>query len=276
MTQERVPKFSQAIYERVSPLTQDFMRSVEQSLSRAAGTVEGVGHRFELDRSLVQKILHNMYIHAIFTSSMLKYYMLNASIVRAVNASDFLTYALAGRSLIEVTATLRYYLHAKIRPIVDATVRSGTVRHEQMSQLIDIEDRVLRGGRFDWMSFFLNRFDELRTQHVASREAKIKEPAPNSGRGPTQVNVMTCIEKWEKDSHYVGVLYELFCDMVHPNLGSTLCIATPADGAITFSIAQTQSTGVLLFDKSFPLLQSIAGKEFAKVVEAYVLLELPI
>jgi hypothetical protein len=255
------------------------MHAIEEALARACGFVEKLEQRFDLSPNADPKKLHNMYVDAIVASSMLKNYMLNAAMVRAVNTWDFLSYALAGRSLIEVTATLRYYLHTQLRPIVDACVKASSVRYDQLAGLIETEDRVLRGGRFDWLKFFLNQFAALQDDYAEGLEAKKRgggaAKRPGDSSSPKQVNVITCIERWAREARYVGVLYELFCDMVHPNIGSTLCIAVPRDGGIAFMIDQENSTGVALFDRSFPLLQSIAGKEFAEIVHAYILLKMP-
>jgi hypothetical protein len=70
-------------------------------------------------------------------------------------------------------------------------------------------------------------------------------------------------------------VYNLFCDMVHPNIGSTFCIMVSREQGISFPVDQTESTGMHLFDRSYPPLQSISGKEFSETIAGFILCKWP-
>ena len=79
--------------------------------------------------------LHNMYARSLVTSYVSKFAQLSETILDSIEDQRFLVYALAGRSLIESTATLRYYLLEKYKPLLN----KGTLTSE------DMKKRPLRG-----------------------------------------------------------------------------------------------------------------------------------
>jgi hypothetical protein len=94
--------------------------------------------------------LHNLYARNLITCYVAKFADLCSGLIHAVETDNFLTYALCGRSLIENAATLRYYVLQKYKPLFD----KGTLLADGMKTLIDTDDQFLRGGKFDWESFF--------------------------------------------------------------------------------------------------------------------------
>ncbi len=151
--------------------------------------------------------LFNQYINLIWTTYIVKFSTLMQSLILAVNRDDFLTYGLIGRSMIEHAAVLRYYHKTQIVPNLQEPIETKNVTTQQLQDLIVILDKHLRGGRFDWQSFLTNDFSSL-----------FSERRPNLN----QFRVGECIKDWTKDDSSIKVLYDLFCDLVHPNLGSTL------------------------------------------------------
>jgi len=47
-----------------------------------------------------------------------------------------------------------------------------------------------------------------------------------------QINVQTCLKHWYKQSPKLEHLYDLLCDLVHPNFGSGLLTMRSLDGEI--------------------------------------------
>lgn len=211
---------------------------------------------------------------------MLKTVILNASMVDAANRYDFLSYALAGRSFIEVTATLCYYLHQKLGPVVSRASRVGKITFGELQELVKNEDLLLRGSRFDWERFFAEGFMGLTADYADWMRRRKKEGAKAEKWKAKplfspQINAATALEHWAKDDPRIGVIYDLFCDLVHPNIGSTLCIATSRDGGISFQADLSDTFGVKLFELSYGPLQTLIGKEFAELTAARVLLKFP-
>jgi hypothetical protein len=204
--------------------------------------------------------LHNVYARNLVTCYVSKYAQLSETILYSIEKKNYLAYALAGRSLVEITATLRYYVLYQYKPLLD----KGNLSLTEMKQLIDIDDRHLRGGRFDWESFLFKRYEKLiedATKQLANKKEKQKKIA--EGIIAEQVNVLTCIEKWAQETPEVLLVYNLFCDLVHPNIGSSFLVASTNETGFFFSPSKGKSVGFDIFEQSFPLLLSATHKQFS-------------
>jgi hypothetical protein len=94
--------------------------------------------------------------------------------------------------------------------------------------------------------------------------ANKKDKQKNIAKGilAEQVNVLTCIEKWAKEEPGVLIAYNLFCDLVHPNIGSSFLVASTNDEGLYFSPSKGESVGSDIFEQSLPLLLSVTHKQF--------------
>lgn len=152
-------------------------------------------------------------------------------VLYSIDQRDWLTYGLAGRSLIEHAATLRYYLREKILPLVPKDGNTWELSDQTLSEIQLLLFQLIRGGRFDWSS--------LLEQWLAGIEIP-EGPQPAQ---PSQVNVLTCIQKWNKEEPRVEQLYAMFCDLVHPNLGSSLLVIGMTPAEISFGASCENSLG---------------------------------
>jgi hypothetical protein len=59
------------------------------------------------------------------------------------------------------------------------------------------------------------------------------------------------------------VVYNLFCDLVHPNVGSSLLVASIKQGGLYFDPLKGNSIGAEVFDQTLALLLSVTHKPFA-------------
>lgn len=203
--------------------------------------------------------LHNNYAKNLITCYVSKFSDLSDAILHSIEKENYLVYALAGRALIEITATLRYYVLHKYKPLLD----KGSLSIEEMQSLIEIDDQHLRGSRFDWNSFFSKKYFKLKenaVKHLAMKKAKQKYIV--DGIIHEQVNVVTCIEKWADETPEVLITYNLFCDLVHPNIGSSFLIASTSDSGLYFSRFKGSLVGKSIFEQSFPILISVTHKPF--------------
>ena len=79
--------------------------------------------------------------------------------------------------------------------------------------------------RFDWESFLYRDYVKLRDKVVAELTDKRQKKGPPAGQDSIiapQVNVLTCVKRWAQQEPGVLIVYNLFCDLVHPNIGSAL------------------------------------------------------
>lgn len=221
---------------------------------------EGLDFPFSFSETDSRK-LHNVYARSLFICYTSKFAQLTESIINAIERGHYLIYALSGRSLIESTATLRYYNLHQYKPLFD----KGSLSKEDMKKLIEIDDRHLRGTRFDWDSFFFKRYSKLKEDAVKKLKTK-KEKAKFVTKRilQEQVNVMTCIEKWAESTPEILIAYNLFCDLVHPNIGSSFLVASINDKGLFFTPAGEQKVGKIIFEQSFPILVSATMKPFGE------------
>jgi len=203
--------------------------------------------------------LHNNYVRNLITCYVSKFSDLSDAILFSIEKENYLVYALAGRSLIETTATLRYYVIHQYKPLLD----KGSLSIEDMRSLIEIDDRHLRGSRFDWESFLLKNYSKLKEDAVKQLDnKKAKQKHITDGIIYEQVNVLTCIERWAEQTPEVLIAYNLFCDLVHPNIGSSFLVASTSNSELYFSRFKGVLVGKSIFEQSFPILLSITHKPF--------------
>jgi hypothetical protein len=96
--------------------------------------------------------LHNNYARNLVTSYVSRFADLSDGLLDAIKKKNYLVYALTGRAMIENVATLRYYVQYQYKPIFDKPVLSA----DDFRTLIEIDDKHLRGSRFDWESFLFS------------------------------------------------------------------------------------------------------------------------
>jgi len=203
--------------------------------------------------------LYNRYIDLIWIAYFVKFSELLRNLISAVNQNDFLIYGLVGRSIIEHTAILRHYCKTEINPIVQNALKNKIIEPNELQSLITILDRHLRGGRFHWEAFMNNDFDAL----FAGKKSSLK-----------QESVGNCIKEWNKADPSIKVLYDLFCDLVHPNLGSTLLVARVWSDGVGIGGQKGYPAGREIF------IKTIAGplqviQEVTKLLDGLLLLRLP-
>ncbi len=203
--------------------------------------------------------LHNMYARNLISSYVSKYSDLSNGVLTGIKQNNYLLYALSGRALIETTAMLRYYLMEKYKPLLD----NPTLDREGFRRLIEIDDHHLRGGKFDWESFLLKRYSKLVEGVESRRQGKHKNPPQRDpGVLPKQVRIGVCVQNWAQETPVVQIAYDLFCDLVHPNLGSTFLVASTANGELYFSRFRGDPVGIAILEQSLPLLLSVTHKQF--------------
>ena len=203
------------------------------------------------------RVLHNSYARSLFTCYVSKFSDLSDGLLDAIKKQNYLVYALSGRAMIEHVATLRYYVQYEYKPIFD----KGSLSARDFRKLIEIDDKHLRGSRFDWESFLFLRYSKLKAdavQHLKNKKDKRKNIVDSVVQG--QVNVVTCIERWASEIPEVLIAYNLFCDLVHPNIGSAFLVASTSQETLYFSRFKGEPIGEKIFEQSFPILVSAALK----------------
>lgn len=193
------------VIPEMKPLMEEFVKATDLLAEKAVSFEIHYKH----PEGDVRK-LFNRYVDLVWITYLVKFSTLMQSLIQTVNKDDFVTYGLVGRSMIEHSSIFRYYHKTQIVPKLEDPKKKKMVTQDQVAELINVFDKHLRGGRFHWESFLTNDFEKLYNGHRSNLN---------------QFRIGDCIRDWKKDDPSIGILYDLFCDLVHPNLGSTLLIA---------------------------------------------------
>lgn len=216
-----------------------------QQLGRRFETITATFHSNCLDTLILVQPknnphqLYDYYLAALLKVYFNKYTVLCESLIQVLNAENYLMYGLIGRSIIEHTAILRYYVTGKMLPLVDLALEDGIITEAEVSEIIPWIEQHLVGHRFQWEDFLGDYFEKLDNSNFV----KIKEIK--------QVNVITCLEKWIKNNSKIERLYTLFSDMVHPNLGSTLLVTRLADDQLGIGGERGEAIGLEIVRRTF-------------------------
>lgn len=209
---------------------------------------------------------HNHYVDLLLAVYVAKHAAYTENLINSLNRFDYLGYALNARAIIESTSTLWFYLNVKYPPVF----QEGAVNFED---LLKLDDQHLRGTRFDWERFILKEYKEMAhevIQRITAKNKKKKLEESIQRIQNLQVNVLTCIEKWALKTPVIMILYELLCEMIHPNLGSTFLVASIQDGNLSFGRFRGIPAAHNLFETTIGWLLPIGYKEFSKLIAALV------
>ncbi len=207
-----------------------------------------------------------------------KYAELTGALIDSVNNKEYLLFALCGRSLLELTAMLRFYIK-KLEPVIRKTTETGIVTHEQQKLIIDILDSQARGGRFNWIEFYAGNRVRFAEKLVEARKKKGgKDVNQNSATAldkitPKQVNVLTTIEQWGKDVPLVSLAYEYFCELVHPNVGNNFLVMGSKSGTLVIGKSSTKNVARSFCEEGIPMIASTAIREGSLCMSVLLLLK---
>ena len=168
-----------------------------------------------------------------------KFLQLYEAVAESLLSERYLIYAQSARSILENAATLRYYART---PEMSQFRASLAPTIEMASAALANLDKLIRGNRFSWGAFLEGRPDELRAE--ADHEHL------------SQTHVQTCLKHWFRESPDMKSLYDLLCDMVHPNLGSNLLVLRGDSGSLVAGGTGGRPMAVHLV---YPTLSGING-----------------
>lgn len=221
------------------------------------------------------EVIMKKFLRFLYAQYQAKYTELTGALIDAVNQKEYVIFGLVGRSLIETTAVFRYY-NIKLRVVIDRVVNEGHITPETMRELIDLLDRHLRGGRFNWHEFHMGDRNEFAKRLVEARKKKPPSDLGNFDKtNPDQVNVLTTIDQWAKEESYILVIYEFFCEMVHPNLGSNFMVMGTRAGKLVVGKSSKKDVGEKLCREGLQMLAASAIREGASNMATLVLLKEP-
>ncbi len=160
------------------------------------------------------------FIHAQYVG---KFQELTGGYIESINQKNYLVAALCGRSIIESTATLRYY-NKECNKKIKASVSNQKSEKEEIdlkmiNEMLNILEQHMRGSRFDWSKFFTS--DKKTFVHELVEKAKAQD---KNQEFPQSLPIARLLDSWAKDAPELHLFYDYFSDLVHPNFGSNLLV----------------------------------------------------
>ncbi|WP_136513641.1 hypothetical protein [Geomonas edaphica] len=198
---------------------------------------------------------YNSYIDFALSVYIDKFRQLYAALAQSLLDENYLVYSMCGRSIIENAATFRYYARNKGFSELFSSKCDDGYSEATLKNLINLLDKLVRGNRFSWDAFMEGRFTELTNQ--AGQEH------------PSQTNVMTCIEHWCKESKNLQSLYNLLCDLVHPNLGNNFLVMKSYSGELVAGGDKGENVSMFII---CPTLAGIVGT-YKEIQESFLMFE---
>ncbi len=194
-------------------------------------------------------VAHNHFLKLIYNHYLIKLVLNGNLIIHSVKESNYIAYALAGRSLIEHVAVWRYYLVEKYAPIFSS---AKVIDFEEMLALIKMHKKHLYGTSFDWGRWLKKDYSGLENDYLSKIKGKKNKQFNKESRENAQVNVLTCVEKSAKIEPKIGVYYDMFCDLVHPNFGSNILLFSISnENEIVIDNQASQRIGDKLIEETF-------------------------
>lgn len=219
----------------------------------------------DLEKDIPYEITRK-YFKFLYALYQAKYAELTGALIESVNNKNYLLFGLCGRSLLELTAILRYYTK-KIQPIINEAANTGSFTKEQQQKMVDILDSHARGGRFNWNEFHSGDRAKFAEHLVEARRKKrgINQQSTTilDKINPEQVNVLTAIDQWEREDSGILLIYEYFCELVHPNLGSNFLVMGSKAGKLIVGKSSPKDIAKNLCDEGIPMIASTAIREGA-------------
>ena len=227
---------------------------------------------FAMDKRHPYEVLGEFFrfIHVTYLE---KYKELLGAFIDSINQRQFLVTALTGRSLIESTATLRFYNHTILSKAEGASLpEPSEVDVEFFQEAYDLAIRHMRGSRFDWAAFFTS---DKKTFIGKLVEVEKKRISGNKGKKESldfieSLPISKCLDAWFKDDpELVALSYNFYCDLVHPNLGSNLLLTGVSEGVVQVGSSSNRAVGKSIAREAVTLLTPCireASKQLANSV----------
>ena len=191
------------------------------------------------------RAMFDYYVELIWQANLVRCANLCRGIVQSLNELNFLCFAVLFRALFENVLLARQYFSTRLLPVVDACAKQGQVRLDELMTLTRELDTSVRRSKVDWDKILVGSLDSITDQ---------SEPVWD------KLSLKKAADEWDKAGSRLGALtptnlYNILCDLAHPNLGSAL-ICMRQDG-FGFAKPQHASIGIKVFAMLYPSLAAV-------------------
>jgi hypothetical protein len=206
------------------------------------------------------RAMFDYFVELIWQADFVRCANLCRGIVQSLNEMNFLCFAVLFRAFFENVLLARQYFSTRLRPTVDACAKEGQVRFDELTSLITELHTSVRRSKVDWDKLLAGNLDG-----IAEQSATVSDT----------VGLKKAAKDWDQTGSRLGALtptdlYNVLCDLAHPNLGSALiCMRQNGFG---FAKSNHASIGPKIFAFLYPSLAAVV-MEFQNINERLLLLK---
>lgn len=183
------------------------------------------------------KFIHVSYVE--------KFRDLVGGFICSINDRQYLLAALCGRSLIESTATLRYYNAAVMKKArVSAEREISGLDIDFLQDAFRLAEQHMKGSRLNWVDFFTSDKRNFIHDLVEREKRRLAKEKPRKEEYLTSPPIGKFMDSWFDDEpELVALSYNFFSELVHPNLGSNLLLTGVSEGKVQVGRNSNRAAG---------------------------------
>jgi len=207
--------------------------------------------------------IHNSYVE--------KFGDLVGEVISSVNSKQYLVTALCGRSIVESTATLRYYNNAVFKKVNISNTRDlEGIDVKFFSDALELATKHMHGSSMNWGQFFTSDTKTFVKDLVEKEKARLKKEKPKGVDYVQSISIARALDSWfDEEPELVALAYNFFSELVHPNLGSNLLLLGVSDGKVQSGKASNRALGKTICREAVKYLAPClkeAMKQFANSI----------
>jgi hypothetical protein len=183
------------------------------------------------------KFIHVSYVE--------KFRELVGGFISSVNNRQYLVAALCGRSIIESTATLRFYNNAVMKKArLSSESDIGNLDDTFFRETFALAVQHMKGSRINWAGFFTSDKKTFIYDLVEREKRRLAKEKPKKEEYLTSLPVGKFLDSWfDDDPELVALAYNFFSELVHPNLGSNLLLIGVSEGRVQVGRNSNRAAG---------------------------------
>ena len=210
------------------------------------------------------------FIHVTYVE---KYRDLIGDFIDASNSKRYLTVALCGRSLIEATASLRFYNNAVMKKVRISTKKDlDGIDFEFLRDALDLATKHMHGSKLNWGDFFTSDKKTFVAKLVEKEKIRLRKEPPKKEDYVQSLPVAKFLDSWfDEDPELVALAYNFYSELVHPNLGSNLLLTGVAEGRVQVGRESNRSVGKTICREAVTFLAPILKEASRQLAQSIML-----
>ena len=202
-----------------------------------------------------------------------KYRELICEIIEASNSRRYLSVALCGRSVIEATASLRFYnLTILKKARISGKKDLEGIDKQFVQDAFDLAIKHLNGSKMDWGLFFTSDKKTFVSSLVEREKRRLKKEPSTKVNYIESYPIYKFLDAWFDDEpELVALAYNFYSELEHPNLGSNLLLMGIDEGKIQIGKNSNRSIGKSICKESIKFLAPVVREASLQLANSILL-----